>query len=85
MHLGGELPAARIEKLLGDPASQSLGTALGELFAELKLIPDARKFSKTTLADLFCRQELKRPEGSAPLGRLCGEITTLLQIADRLP
>jgi predicted ATP-dependent endonuclease of OLD family len=59
----------------------SMGRAVAEYLAEKSVIQSPSKFSKTTVADLFCRQELTVPADSVIL-KLCSEITKSLGIGD---
>jgi predicted ATP-dependent endonuclease of OLD family len=68
------------ERILDLAKTRSLGKAAGEYLTEAKIITSSKQFSKTTVADFFCRNKLPQPSASSPLGQLCAEITSALGI-----
>ena len=60
--------------------SRSLGRAAADYLAEMKVLASSRNFSKTTVADFFCRARVQKPDQDGPMVKLCLKITLELGI-----
>jgi predicted ATP-dependent endonuclease of OLD family len=60
--------------------TRSLGRAAGEYLVNRNVLKSSRSFSKTTVADFFCRTKTDIPDRESALVRLCLAITSALGI-----
>lgn len=62
--------------------TRTLGRASAIYLAQIGALSSESRFSKTTMADLWCRREITPPVDASPLFSLCRAITKSLKLAD---